>query len=308
MRSHGPYPVLALSGEQGSAKSTFSKIMRALIDPNAAPLRALSREDRELFITANNTHVLAFDNVSVIQPWLSDTLCRLATGGGFAVRQLYSDQDETLFEAARPIILNGIEDIVTRPDLADRAVFLTLEPIPETSRRSEAELWADFEAERPQFLGLLLDAMAEGIRRLPETPRSNLPRMADFALWATACETSFWPSGTFSSAYLGNRNEAVDSVIDADPVAAAVRAFMAMRTQWSGRYSELLSCLAEVVEEKVTLSKTWPDSSKALSGRLRRAATFLRKVGIDLSFHREGKERTRTITISNTSEPEREGI
>lgn len=63
--------------------------------------------------------------------WISDTLCRLATGGGFAVRRLYSDMDEVLFDAARPVILNGIEDIVTRPDLADRAVFLTLEPIPE---------------------------------------------------------------------------------------------------------------------------------------------------------------------------------
>jgi hypothetical protein len=130
LRHPGPYPVLVLSGEQGSAKSTLSAIMRALLDPNTAPLRALSRDDRDLFIAANNGHVLAFDNVSGLRPWISDTFCRLATGGGFAVRQLYTDQDEVLFEAARPVILNGIEDIVERPDLADRAVFLTLEPIP----------------------------------------------------------------------------------------------------------------------------------------------------------------------------------
>jgi len=97
--------------------------------------------------------------------WISDTLCRLATGGGFAVRQLYTDQDEVLFDAARPVILNGIEDIVTRPDLADRAMFLTLEPIPEDRRRPETELWAAFEAERPRILGVLLDAMVEGLRR-----------------------------------------------------------------------------------------------------------------------------------------------
>ena len=52
----------------------------------------------------------------------------LASGGGFAIRQLYTDQDEVLFDAARPIILNGIEDVVTRPDLADRGLFLTLPP------------------------------------------------------------------------------------------------------------------------------------------------------------------------------------
>jgi hypothetical protein len=137
LRNHVPYPVIVLSGEQGSAKSTFSAILRALLDPNTAPLRALPREDRDLFIAASNGHVLAFDNVSGLPGWISDTLCRLATGGGFAVRQLYTDQDEVLFDASRPVSLNGIEDIVTRPDLADRAVFLTLEPIAEEHRRPE---------------------------------------------------------------------------------------------------------------------------------------------------------------------------
>ena len=78
--------------------------------------------------------MLAFDNVSGLPARVSDTLCRLATGGGFAARQLYTDADEALFDAARPAILNGIEDIVTRPDLADRAVFLTLDP---SRRRAE---------------------------------------------------------------------------------------------------------------------------------------------------------------------------
>ena len=243
LRNRGPYPVIVLSGEQGSAKSTFSAILRALLDPNTAPLRALPREDRDLFIAASNGHVLAFDNVSGLPAWISDTLCRLATGGGFAVRQLYTDQDEVLFDAARPVILNGIEDIVTRPDLADRAVFLTLEPIPEERRRPEAELWAAFEAERPRILGVLLDAVVEGLKRLPETRLEKLPRMADFALWATACETALWPAGTFWSAYCGNRDEAVEGVIDADPIAAAVRALMATRTEWTGTASDLLGAL-----------------------------------------------------------------
>jgi hypothetical protein len=129
LRDYGPYPILALAGEHGSAKSSFSSILRLLCDPNTAPLRALPREDRDLFIAASNGHVLSFDNISGLPAWISDTLCRLATGGGFATRTLYSDQDETLFDSSRPIILNGIEDIVTRPDLADRSLFLTLEPI-----------------------------------------------------------------------------------------------------------------------------------------------------------------------------------
>jgi hypothetical protein len=310
LRNRGPYPVIVLSGEQGSAKSTFSAILRALLDPNTAPLRALPREDRDLFIAASNGHMLAFDNVSGLPAWISDTLCRLATGGGFAVRQLYSDQDEVLFDAARPVILNGIEDIVTRPDLADRAVFLTLEPIPEERRRPEQELWTAFELERPRILGVLLDAVAKGLAELPRTKLDRLPRMADFALWATACETALWPSGTFWSAYCGNRDEAVDGVIDADPIAAAVRALMLARTEWTGTASELLGALAEMAGERVAKSKTWPDSPRALAGRLRRAATFLRKVSIDIGFEREGRARTRIIRITTgpSSAPETEGV
>jgi hypothetical protein len=307
LRNRGPYPVIVLSGEQGSAKSTFSAILRALLDPNTAPLRALPREDRDLFIAASNGHVLAFDNVSGLPAWISDTLCRLATGGAFAVRQLYTDQDGVLFDAARPVILNGIEDIVTRPDLADRAAFLTLEPIPEERRRPEAELWAAFEAERPRILGALLDAVVQGLRRLPETRLDKLPRMADFALWAAACETALWPAGTFWSAYCGNRDEAVEGVIDADPIAAAVRGILATRTEWTGTASDLLGALAEAAGERVAKSKSWPDTPRALAGRLRRAAPFLRKIGIEISFGREGRARTRTIHIATIPTPENTG-
>jgi hypothetical protein len=300
LRNRGPYPVVVLSGEQGSAKSTFSQILRALLDPNTAPLRALPREDRDLFIAASNGHVLAFDNVSGLPAWISDTLCRLATGGGFAVRQLYTDQDEVLFDAARPVILNGIEDIVTRPDLADRALFLTLESISEECRRSAAELWAAFEAERPRILGALLDAVVEGLKRLPETRLPRLPRMADFALWATACETALWPTGTFWASYCSNRDEAVEGVIDADPIATAVRLMMETRTEWTGTASDLLGPLAEKVGERLAKSKTWPEGPRALSGRLRRAATFLRKAGIQIDFERESRARTRIIRITTT--------
>jgi hypothetical protein len=134
--------------------------------------------------------------------------------------------------------------------------------------------------------------------------------MADFALWATACETALWPAGTFWSAYCGNRDEAVEGVIDADPIATAVRAVMATRTVWTGTASDLLGALAQVVGERVAKSKTWPDGPRALAGRLRRAATFLRKIGIEIGFGREGRARTRTInitTIQTLVTPEKPG-
>src|SRR4029450_1692264 len=192
LRSSGPYPLLAISGEQGSAKTVLSKLLKALIDPNLAPVRALVREERGLLIAANNSHVLAFDNLSALSHALSDAFCRLATGASFGLRQLYTDQDEVLFQAARPILLNGIEDVISRPDLGDRAIFLTLPPIADRDRRPERPFWQDFEAARPLILGSLLDAVSLGLRRLPDIRLGELPRMADFGLWATACETAFW--------------------------------------------------------------------------------------------------------------------
>ena len=240
LRAGGPYPVLAIAGEQGSAKTVLSKLLRALIDPSVAPVRALPRDERELFIAASNGHVLAFDNLSGLPPWLSDTLCRLASGGAFSTRRLFSDQDEILFAAARPVILNGIEDVITRPDLADRAILLTLAPIAERQRRAEHALWRGFELARPHILGALLDAAAHGLRMLPRVRLKRLPRMADFALWATACESTFRPAGTLEAAYSNNRRAAIENIVDADPVAALVREMMADRGQWTGSASDLL--------------------------------------------------------------------
>jgi hypothetical protein len=302
LRSRGPYPLLAISGEQGSAKTVLSKLLKALIDPNAAPVRSLSREERELMIAANNGYLLAFDNLSGLPHWLSDALCRLATGGSFAVRQLYTDDDEVLFEAARPILLNGIEEVVSRPDLADRAIFLTLAPIGEAHRRPESELWREFELARPRILGALLDAMVHGLRATGRVHLERLPRMADFALWATACETALWLAGTFACAYAANRRAAIESIIEADPIANCVRAMMVDRTIWTGSASDLFLLCSEGAREGISSGGGWAKNPRALAGRLRRAQTFLRSLGIEITFSREGRTGSRMIKVSTNSE------
>jgi len=285
---------LAIAGEQGSAKTVLSKLLRALIDPSVAPVRALPRDERELFIAASNGHVLAFDNLSGLPPWLSDTLCRLTSGGAFSTRRLFTDQDEILFAAARPIILNGIEEVITRPDLADRAILLMLAPIAERQRRPETALWREFELARPRILGALLDAAAHGLQMLPQVDPKRLPRMADFALWVAACEGAFRPAGTLETAYSNNRRDAIENIVDADPVPACVRELMADRAHWTGSASDLLRAGTNVAG--------WPKNPHALAGRLRRAQTFLRTLGIEIAFGREGRFGTRTIRITAIGE------
>jgi hypothetical protein len=302
LRSGGPYPLLAIWGEQGSAKTVLSKLLKALIDPNIAPVRSLSREERELMIAANNGYLLAFDNLSGLPVWLSDALCRLASGGSFAVRQLYSDDEEVLFEAARPILLNGIEEVISRPDLGDRAIFLTLAPIGEALRRPENELWREFEIARPCILGALLDAVVHGLRTLGRVHLERLPRMADFALWAVACEPALWPAGTFARAYTSNRRAAIESIIEADPIATCVRTMMANRTMWTGSASDLLRLCAEAARDEFSSGTPGTKSPRALAGRLRRTQTFLRTLGIEITFWREGRMGTRMIRVSTSAE------
>ena len=278
----GPYPVLALGGEQGTAKSTLCRLLRSLVDPSSMPLRSPPRDDRDVFIATRRAHVLAFDNVSGLPPWLSDTLCRLATGGGYATRTLYTDDDETILDATRPVIINGIGDIVTRGDLADRTIHLTLEPIPETQRRLESDLLTDFEAWRPRILSALLDATSEGVRRLPTVCLERLPRMADFALWATACETAFWPEGTFLKAYDANRAAANEAVIESSAIGATVCKLIDGDGTFEGTASELLEVLNGLGSAgSQCKARGWPATASALSLRLARLAPSLRETGIE---------------------------
>lgn len=302
LRPRGPYPVMVIGGEQGTAKSTRSAMLASVVDPRKPILRALPREERDLVIAARNRHVLAFDNISGLRWWLSDALCRIASGAGFGTRELYTDADEVLFEGARPIVLNGIEDFVERPDLAERSIFSICEPIDRKNRLSDEEVWASFRAAHASVLGALLDAVATGLKNVADVRPSGLPRMADFAIWAIACEPALWKDGAFMSAYDANILGAVENVLEASPVAVAVRQLMAGLTgAWKGTSFELLTRLEGLVSERLAKSEAWPSNGRALSGRLRRAASFLRRVGIHVAFVREGHARAREIVITATT-------
>jgi hypothetical protein len=206
-----------------------------------------------------------------------------------------------LFQAARPTLLNGIEDVIARADLADRAIFLSLRPIGERERRSEAELWREFACQRPLILGALLDAAVHGLRATGSVSSDQLPRMADFALWARACETGLWPAGTFNRAYSNNRMAAIRSIIDADPIATFVRELMSERTFWAGCAADLLRVGVHRASQS-SYSLNWPKNGSALAGRLRRAQTFLKAIGIDIAFSREGRAGNRIISIRQSGD------
>jgi hypothetical protein len=253
--------------------------------------------------------VIALDNLSGIPVWLSDAICRLSTGGGFATHTLYEGDQETIFAACRPVVANGIDELASRHDLLDRAIILNLLPIPEEERVGEATLWTEFQEARARILGALLDAVAAGLRNLPHVELYRLPRMADFAKWVVACEEALpWPAGGFLEAYSGNRTEAVELALEADAVAVAVKELLETREVWEGTATELLAALEQHASDQVRRTHAWPASARALGNRLRRAANILRQAGVEVEFYREpgGSEgrRKRLIRLSKrTSVP-----
>ncbi|MBP3954434.1 DUF3854 domain-containing protein [Gemmata sp. G18] len=309
-RPDGPFPALVLLGEQGSAKTTTGRVVKRLIDPSAAPVRSEPKEARDLMIHARNAWVLGFDNLSGLPGWLSDALCRLATGGGFSTRELYTNDDETIFDAKRPLVVNGIEDFITRADLLERSVLLRHPPIPEDKRRPESEFWAAFEAAHPKLLGALLDRVSAGLRELPRVKLDRLPRMADFALFAVACERGTGEPDRFLGAYADNQAGAHEQALDASPLPGALVALMDGRTSWEGTPAELFADLSRFAP--VPVPKDWPKKPNVMTNKLRRLAPNLRKVhGLCVEDGRasggaSGGKRSRFVHVTRAPESGRE--
>ncbi|GGF24250.1 ATP-binding protein [Halobacillus andaensis] len=300
IRPNSPYPILTVQGEQGSAKSTTTKALRALIDPSEMPLRTLPKDEKELSLAANSTWVLAFDNLSGVSNVLSDGLCKISTGGGLATRKLYTDDEEATFNVMRPTILNGIDDIAKRQDLLDRSIVLFLPSIPEDERSDEKTFWASFEQVKPQIMGALLDAISGALSEISNTYLDSKPRLADFALWATAAERTLgWYKGEFMDVYNRNRSDAIEQGLESNPLAVAVLEFMEYRSVWEATSSETLANLSNYAgDERVKKSKAWPSVNK-LKEWLRRIAPGLKTKGIIITELPRTKKHRGLIRIEN---------
>lgn len=244
LRPRGPYPILCLHGEQGVAKTAAARVARRLVDPFKSPMRNIPKSEGDLLITATNSSMIALDNISYLPAWFSDACCRLATGGGMATRQLYTDEEEHILEAQRPILLNGINEIGVNSDFLDRSLILSLPEINEKERKEDDEFWTEFDKASPLILGALLSAVSAALRNYPTIKLERKPRMADFAKWASAAETELgFKAGEVINAYDRNRQEASYIALESSPVGLLVYHFMQNKTEWHGTHLALLRYL-----------------------------------------------------------------
>ncbi|MDQ3011730.1 MAG: hypothetical protein M3X11_13610, partial [Acidobacteriota bacterium] len=289
------YPLLAVHGEQGSAKSTACRFIRRLIDPNKADLRSTPKSEEDLAIAADHGRVLAFDNLTYFSDSMSNALCRIATGGGFATRELFTNEGEVIFDSQRPVIINGIAEVVSKSDLLDRSLLIYLPRIPANKRKLDRKLDAEFAKARPSILGALLNAVSKGLGELRKgVELAEPPRLADFAEWVVACESGLGlEKGAFLSAYARNQEKANGLAIEASPVAQAVTGMIEECKDWQGTPGALLKILNGRIIASGENPKTkhgWPASPKGLSAKLHELAPNLRRCEIEIAFGERTKQ------------------
>ncbi len=291
-----PHPVLFPKGEQGTGKTTVAAFLARLIDPSPAPVRAAPRDLEQWAVAASGSYVVALDNISGIAPWMSDALCRAATGEGLVRRALYSDGDLSVLRFRKAVILTAIDAGALQGDLADRLVTLELERIDPQHRRTDADLEADFTRQHPVLLGALLDLLARVLDELRYVHLPNLPRMADFAKVLDALDTATGhddanDAGSALNRYLGQSEVLAWDVVGDDPVSSAVFDLAVRTSTWTGTATKLLEVITPDPRPK-----PWPGSPSALAGHLKRYGPALRATGVAVDFDREGKARSITLT------------
>ncbi len=283
-KPQGPYPLLNINGIQGSGKTFLTRVLRTIVDPNTADTSSAPRDERDFAAQAYNNWLICLDNLSNIDNWLSDALCRMSTGGGISSRRLYSDVEEVVYEISRPGIVNGIPDLATRADLRERCISIELEPLGETKRESDAKLMQSFKNDLPRILGSIFNLLSSALRTKPYIKLERKPRLAEFAEWVVAAEQGANLPPQFLEAYFENLQNSDEDAAEVSVTVYALQILMKGNRTWVGTISELFKHLNRLdgITDEMKRSKAWRDSALKMRNEIKRNITTLRTVGINV--------------------------
>ena len=160
------------------------------------------------------------------------------------------------------MVFKAIPDLgAARPDFLDRTLIVEFSELKPEMRRDEAQFWREVDRTRGRILGALLDAAVVGLRNLPEVRIDQPPRMADFAIWASACENALGiRTGEFLQTYQDNRTDGRVLTLESSPLYEPLTV-LAM-DGFSGTTSELLIRLNALASPHYSQSLvlTWESS------------------------------------------------
>lgn len=298
-----PHPIASLIAEQGTGKTTTTKVLVSVLDPSPVPCRKPPKDVDSWVTAASGSWVVALDNLSTVPDWLSDSLCRAVTGDGDVRRRLYTDGDFAVFAFRRCLIVNGIDLGAVRGDLADRMLPINLEAINPESRLAESELWPRWKADHPIILGGLLDLVAEvaGVAGVLSSVRlESSPRMADFARILKAVDTIRSTEGL--KRYESRAEDLAVDLLAGEPF------YLEMTARLTEKFEGPAAALLQQITPTDPLWRAprtgWPANGRAATGTLRRLAPTMRKAGWKVTDGRTGgHDKTLQWTIAPPSLP-----
>jgi hypothetical protein len=304
-----PKAVLMLHGEQGSAKSTLQELIKRLVDPSSIISLTFPRDINELVQQLSHNYVAYYDNVSFIRDWISDQICRAVTGSGFSKRELYSDDDDIIYNFKRCIGINGINLAASKADLLDRSIIIVLERIAKENRRKIQEILLELESIKPMLLGYIFDVISKVLKVVTSggIDLDSKSRMADFEEYCEIISRCMgYEDFAFIEAYRENQKLQTDAVIEGSPVALAVVRLMEQNNydDWAGTATDLSRDLESVADgiSINTSNKGFPKSPSALIRRLNEVRTSLRETGILIEYTKSSDlKRSRIIKIRKMS-------
>jgi hypothetical protein len=289
-----PHVILSLQAEHGSAKTTTAKRLVSLIDPSPAPVSMPPRDIDAWVHTAYGSWVVAIDNVSTVQPWWSDALCRAATGDALAKRRLYTDADLAVLKFRRCVILTGIDLGGLAGDLSDRLAQAELRRI-DKGRQDETALDAAWERDYPAILGALFDLAASVHAMMPNvTVDGGLPRMADFAK-VLACVDKLHDTDGLKRYRDRATHLAADS-LTSDSFIAELVAQSYSADDLTAR--EILQRLTPV-DKAWRRPRDWPKNARTVTTQLTKHAPALRQNGWTVEHDNRNHDKVTRWTITS---------
>jgi hypothetical protein len=288
----GAYPILSVDGPAGSGKTTACRMIKALTDPNKAPLLSQPKPS-DLRVVASGHHVFALDNISRISPEFSDSLCKFSTGENIRVRELYTTNSVLTIAIKKPVMLNGITESGTRSDLVSRMLSLHLDKI--KTRKTDEMAWSDFNKATPKLLGSLLDGLVEALKTYRSTKVDDMTRMADMCIWATAAAPVYgWNEDTFMDVYKENLRSTHSNAIEASPFGEAIMNMYDDRGGFHGRPSQLLSLIENkgYVTDKSKNSSSWVRTPRGVVEQLAKLQPSFETLGIHYEKYKDRNNKT----------------
>jgi len=294
-------PIMAITGEQGSIKSTISAAVKRIIDPSGTTLEdntnKMPKNSDDLNILLYNKYCCVFDNVSYINNNSSDDLCRAVTGNTYQKRKLYTDSDEIILTFKGKIILNGISPSIEYNDLLDRTIFYHTEQVPKEQRITEEQFNEKFESLLPHVLGDIFNVLSLALKNYPKVKQSikTLPRLADFATWGECISRAL---GNESGLFLEEYEKGIADALTAASYSHAIIPYIAEKmdgiTEIESPVSDFYVDLKEWAESHNydTSSKysPFPKAANKLVQHISRINPLLRNSGYEIQNYTNTKD------------------